>query len=521
MLSAVSTLVVADLDKGSLRPVKGVSESQSIKPFTLLIEKTPKRWKSFASKQYMVHNFLIADVLSGNSDDIQNIDVTSSKILAYEKERELTVGVGGKVSLEIFKAFPHLKAEANATGGVSIKVKTGGLTIRTVDEKAFEKAMRERTVEKDHALIKALFSKSRRRFCVVSKVLETSQETVIECTSKHDGHAGFTAEVGTQGGAFNADIKSSKIGTLTLDAGTVLAFKWLRIDVDKTTCKVDLDYGKIDVYKLPLQMAGTPSYLLETAEEVNEAGEEVNEADEEVNYTDEDSNKSDDHVNDADEKVDESDEEINDDESDDESDESTTDDEESDADEKVSQAYLDLYNMFIATEDDIKKLKTAVCLVMKSSSDIEALLDLFEDDGGEVDTFSRQLQNSDAVWSLLELIGYKLQDNHIELTYHGLLHHLIPSLIAAMSLFDTEDLEFIRKCDSYQRKEILRIITADVHGKKCIPLDPKFTQELQKEPVENVMALMNYEIDFMKGELSPRPKRSRTFEPVMYLLNCL
>lgn len=32
--------------------------------------------------------------------------------------------------------------------------------------------------------------------------------------------------------------------------------------------------------------------------------------------------------------------------------------------------------MFIATEDDINKLKTAVGFVRKSSSDIEALLDL-------------------------------------------------------------------------------------------------------------------------------------------------
>lgn len=59
MLSAVSSLIVEDLDK-SLLPVRGITESQDIKPFTLLTEKTPKRWIPFASKQYKVHNFLVS-----------------------------------------------------------------------------------------------------------------------------------------------------------------------------------------------------------------------------------------------------------------------------------------------------------------------------------------------------------------------------------------------------------------------------------------------------------------------------
>ncbi|XP_071151336.1 uncharacterized protein [Mytilus edulis] len=177
--------------------------------------------------------------------------------------------------------------------------------------------------------------------------------------------------------------------------------------------------------------------------------------------------------------------------------------------------------MLIATEDDIKKLKTAVGFVRKSSSDIEALLDLFEDDDSDVEVFRKHLQNIDEVWSLLELIGYELQDDRIDLTYDGPFHHLIPTLIAAISLFDTKDLDYISKCDSYQRKEILRIIEADSRGLRCIPVDPQFTQELQKEPVENVMALINYEIDFLKGELSPRSNKSSTNILVKYLLNCL
>ncbi|VDI28181.1 Hypothetical predicted protein, partial [Mytilus galloprovincialis] len=200
------------------------------------------------------------------------------------------------------------------------------------------------------------------------------------------------------------------------------------------------------------------------------------------------------------------------------------DEESNDDDESYSnsvESFKDIFNMLIATEDDIKKLKTAVGFVRKSSSDIEALLDLFEDDDSDVEVFRKHLQNIDEVWSLLELIGYELQDDRIELTYDGPFHHLIPTLIAAISLFDTKDLDYISKCDSYQRKEILRIIEADSRGLRCIPVDPQFTQELQKEPVENVMALMNYEIDFLKGELSPRSNKSSTNILVKYLLNCL
>lgn len=62
MLSAVSSLIVEDLDK-SLLPVRGITESQDIKPFTLLTEKTPRRWIPFARKQYMVHNFLVSPSL--------------------------------------------------------------------------------------------------------------------------------------------------------------------------------------------------------------------------------------------------------------------------------------------------------------------------------------------------------------------------------------------------------------------------------------------------------------------------
>ncbi|CAG2217943.1 unnamed protein product [Mytilus edulis] len=395
--------------------LRGITESQDIKPFTLLTEKTPRRWIPFARKQYMVHNFLITDVMVGNSDEITKIDIKIKNVPAYDKEREFTVGVGGRVSFEIFKAFPTLKADASASSGISIKFKTGGLTIRSVDEKAFEKEMRQRTMEKNHALTERL--KSRHRFCVITKVLETSQETVIECTSQRDSHAGFAAEVGSQGGTFNADIKSSKIGTLTLEAGTVLAFQCLGIDVDKTDWKVKLNYvRRMDYacYGKHRRGLGAIQYI------------EANEADEEANDDDE----------------------------------------------------------------------SYIGFVRNSSSDIEALLDLFEDDDSDVEVFRKHLQNIDEVWSLLELIGYELQDDRIELTYDGPFHHLIPTLIAAISLFDTKDLDYISKCDSYQRKEILRIIEADSRGLRCIPVDPQFTQELQKEPVENVMALMNYEIDF-------------------------
>lgn len=82
----------------------------------------------------------------GNSDEITKIDIKIKNVPAYDKEREFTVGVGGRVSFEIFKAFPTLKADASASSGISIKFKTGGLTIRSVDEKAFEKEMRQRYV---------------------------------------------------------------------------------------------------------------------------------------------------------------------------------------------------------------------------------------------------------------------------------------------------------------------------------------------------------------------------------------
>lgn len=70
--------------------------------------------------------------------------MTSSNIPSYETGKQLEVGIGGKISVEIFKAFPSLKAEATATGGISMKIKSGGLSLKKIDESAFEKAIRGR-----------------------------------------------------------------------------------------------------------------------------------------------------------------------------------------------------------------------------------------------------------------------------------------------------------------------------------------------------------------------------------------
>ncbi|XP_052087774.1 uncharacterized protein LOC127724722 [Mytilus californianus] len=319
--------------------------------------------------------------------------------------------------------------------------------------------MRGRTVEKHHAFIKAFFKKPRCRFSVITTVLETVHETVIECSSKHGGHAAIDAKIGTQGGSLNVDVSSSKTGTLTLDAGTVLACQWQLMNVDKTTGEIFPDYQlsrrSNDSFNIPvvLQAAVLPEP-------------------------------------------------------------------EGDVIEVFKNIKWRLSDLNCVGEDIISEFRTAVCNVMNSSSDIQALLDLCDDMDGDLQAFRNQLQNSDACWSLLELIGYKLQDNNIVITSDGPFCKLMPAVLESLSLFDVEDLEIIRKCDAYQKKEILRIIIAAMNNQTSITIDSNLIQQIQKEPVENVFAVMDFEIDLLKGEVSP-PKKSCVLEAMFYLLKCL
>lgn len=92
---------------------------------------------------YNVHQ-QVHDVLEGDNEALSKIQINSKELKGYQKEQQLDVDLGGKASLEIFTKLPQIKAEATAAGGVTVKLKTNGLTLKSVDDTAFEKLFRDR-----------------------------------------------------------------------------------------------------------------------------------------------------------------------------------------------------------------------------------------------------------------------------------------------------------------------------------------------------------------------------------------
>lgn len=77
----------------------------------------------------------------------KNIDIKSSNLPVYETNEEYKVVLGSKISLEIFKCFPSLNAEAKAHDGMSMEIKSGGFILKNVDVSSFQNALIERLVD--------------------------------------------------------------------------------------------------------------------------------------------------------------------------------------------------------------------------------------------------------------------------------------------------------------------------------------------------------------------------------------
>lgn len=64
-------------------------------------------------------------------------------------------------------------------------------------------------------------------------------------------------------------------------------------------------------------------------------------------------------------------------------------------------------------------------------------------------------------------------------------------------------------------------IKAALDKQTLIQVNSKLKKELQKEPIENVLAAMDFEVDVLKGEVSPPSKKKDVLEAMFYLLNCV
>ena len=110
------------------------------------VQKIIKNASKLLEDNILIKDFLtckISDVLT-EPDTALDVNITEKPVKSYETNKKFSAGVGGKVALDIFKELPSIKAEATAAGGISITVKTGGLALKTIDEKAFERQLRSR-----------------------------------------------------------------------------------------------------------------------------------------------------------------------------------------------------------------------------------------------------------------------------------------------------------------------------------------------------------------------------------------
>lgn len=83
-------------------------------------------------------------MLSGESDSIRKIGVTSKVLHEYYKDTGRTIRAGMTYSFNLFKELPGLKAEADLSKELTMKISSGGLEMVDIDEVLFEKEMRGR-----------------------------------------------------------------------------------------------------------------------------------------------------------------------------------------------------------------------------------------------------------------------------------------------------------------------------------------------------------------------------------------
>lgn len=490
MISAVCTQIVEDFGKGSLYPVHSISGSNNIRPWTVLVE---NHAKIFNIQQHTACDFLIADVVRGHLEGFEKIAIQNQTLTnSYSRKRE--VALGSTMALEIFKLFPNLKAQAYATGNILMNIKTGGLTLKKIDENEFKKSLSKLALDREHSFFHFWKDKNVKlytKMLVIESVLEIDEETVIEFTCKNYGNADVsskTLQVADQNASVSAEAFNCKAETLNLEAGTVLACGWQQMIIDKSKWLIGLQYED------SVHSNSKFHYYNSSTEEENKSEEETNESS--SDETNGDENRFDENENRSNEDKDDSDED--------------------DRDQDCR-----LYDLYYATEEQIRKFKDAVGIVVRSTSDCNALLKLLEDDGGEAKKFRSQLQKSEEVWTLLGLMGYEIQKKHIKQTTRGPFRLLVPAVLESSTLVDREDLERISNCNDYQKTELLRIIKAADDFKEYISVDTKFLQELQNEPVENIVGLIDVKIDFQTGQLLLPNCTDILKRPIKYLLHSL
>lgn len=453
MISAVSELVVEDLGKYSLNRVHGIIETDRIRHMSVIVEKTPVRRKFWADNQYIAYGYLISELLKGDSDGFSKIPVKTTKFPNYSKEKEISCNASGKLCFQIFEQLPHLKAHAKASGGILIKIKQGDLELHTLDENALENALRGRSVEKDHSFIISFLKKTRRRICIVTSVVVTAAETVIGYSSKYEAGGRAAAKAAGQGGSLQVDSSRSASGMVTLKPGTVLACNWKILQLDKDTGEIKLDY----ILSAPkIQKSAVLA-----------------------NCSFEDS-----------------------------ADGST---------ESINYRPPELSDLKGVSEDDRNKFKVAIKAIQKCSSDIDALMELFENKIANTKKLQEKVKHREAVWSLLHLSGYTIQGNYFKKTTETAFGTAVESVIEAFDVCFRDDVECITNCNKYQREGVLNIIKRAIKGETRMQVDTKFFEEIQKEPVEKVLAIMNFDIDFKSSSVVTTPNNACPLKGMCYL----
>lgn len=476
MIAAACSQIVEDLSNYKLYPSAGTSQS-NIKPLTIVIEKQVKYLKYLEGGiQYEVRSCYISDLLLGDKVTVKE----EEKPIKYNNENESTYNISGKTAFSIWNLIPAWMSSASATAGMSMKIKTDDFKLRYVTESAFDTALKGRSIDKSNKLIKRYLNLPYHRICVVTEVLETTGDTVIECTNKQEKHAKVSAEMEGQSVSGTVSNERSNTKTSTLTAGHVVGFQWTPIDIEGDNGdNISISSkGFIDHTKLKIQRAA-PDFL-----PTQSNGQEI-------------------------EKEEDSDE--------------AEEEEESDDDEKSNEADDDwrLSELSRAMDGNVIDLKAAVFIIMHSPTDIEELSYLCACESGEKEEFFGQLAKKDEVLQILRLLGFEYDDNLIRITSTGPFKTLIPVLLEALSFLSSEELELIGKYDADQRAEILRIIKEAKNDKTTIPIDSEFTEDLKEGSLKNALAVMNFDINFEKREVSTPLETTCQFDAMWIILNCL
>ncbi|XP_032934685.1 gasdermin-A3-like [Catharus ustulatus] len=220
MFKKLTKFIAKEIDPNKkLLPVESIADNEHFRPLCLLTKKRKPETRFHQAPYYQQTGFTLQDVLLPGEDG-ESIESLLEDSINVTLIITSTDQADGSFSISFDPASVDLKGGASLSKAFSVKPQK-----KKLSQQSLEALAKKRKINMDHSFIRQL-QRTDIDLYVVIEILEASEETVYEKSTKADG--GFKAKFYA---TFSAKGNREKNQTIVIPKGCTLVFKTMLLHI--------------------------------------------------------------------------------------------------------------------------------------------------------------------------------------------------------------------------------------------------------------------------------------------------